>query len=333
MNYKFKLSRRLATLLSGAFSCLRPPMFTLLICLSVGCTAGETTSPTSVTGLWVTPDTTAIQPTITTKFTSWASMSDGTTAIVPATFSATGGTITADGAYTAGPMPGNYEVTATAQGQRARAVVTVTSDLQWVWGTGLESDLPFDTTFSHLGAVVMRSAEQVHSGGYSLKMTTPAVIYKRANALRRFPFSAKLHGADLWFYLPVGHSDLSFEVAIEGWSGAQQHLSSFQWVRDTPYAVLGWRRWVNGGWTYLPGGAGVDLSAGAWHHLLVEVDYTVGQYSRLVIDGQAFDLRGLPYDISAYTGTPSMQVSILLWTQTTQSVSAFVDDVQVGEAP
>jgi hypothetical protein len=142
---------------------------------------------------------------------------------------------------------------------------------------------------------------------------------------------------DLWFYLPVGHaSDIEFEVALEGWSGTEQHLASFQWVRNDALNLLGWRRWVggDGDWVYLPGGAGQSLSEGVWHHLRLEVDYRRREYRQLVIDGLAFRLDGLSYETSVFPAPSALyQVSVLLWTKRARTISAFLDDIRVGILP
>jgi hypothetical protein len=204
----------------------------------------------------------------------------------------------------------------------------------WLWSNDLETDQPFDTQRSHPGALVLRTAEWPHAGLYSLKLTTPSTIYNRASALKVLPFSEQIHVAELWFYLPTGQGqDVGFEVAMEGWSGSEQHLASIHWAHDTRFGLTGWRRWVGGKWEFLPGGRGVAVSPGAWHHLQAEVDYTRKTYRKLVIDGRTFDLTGLPYDASRRaTVSSSYQVSILLWNQTPVPRTAYVDDVRLGEA-
>ncbi len=204
----------------------------------------------------------------------------------------------------------------------------------WLWSTGLETDQPFNTSWSHPGAVVLRTTERPHEGLYSLKLTTPSTIYSRASGLKVLPFSEQIHVADVWFYLPAGQDrDVGFEVAMEGWSGSEQHLASLQWVQDTKYGLTGWRRWIGGKWEFLPGARGVTVSPGAWHHFHAEVDYRRKTYRKLVIDGRTFDLTGLRYDTSPrITPSSSYQVSILLWNQIPATRTAYVDDVQLGVA-
>ena len=212
---------------------------------------------------------------------------------------------------------------------------TVTSVIEWLWSAGFEVGNPLDTSFTHPGGSVLRTAERAFSGTYSLKFTTPPRVTRSASGGVVFAFAEEIHVVDLWFYLPVGEgTSLEFEVALEGWSATQQHLASFQWVRNDALKLLGWRRWVggDGDWVYLPGGAGRTLSEGEWHHVRCEVDYGRREYRMLTIDGTSFHLDGLPYDVSPSAGQASaFHVSILLWTKAPRSVSAFVDDIRVGK--
>ena len=226
--------------------------------------------------------------------------------------------------------PGSSLITATSEGRSGTATVTITSGINWVFTNGLETGNPFNTSFTHPGGSVLRTTQRPYSGLYSLKFTTPSRIYQKASVAKYFPYGNKTHAVDLWFYIPAGQADNALEISIEGWSGTQKHLSSVMWKKDSRYGILGWFRWVNGRWAYLPGGQGVPVSQGTWHRLRVEMDYVKRQYRKLVIDGREFDLRGLSYDVTASTTAPSLVVSILLWCTTAQSVSAFVDDVQVG---
>jgi hypothetical protein len=131
MNYKFKLSRRLATLWTGRVLC--PEHMILSACLAVSvfwaCTPHDALEPdTSITQVWVTPDTVFLQPGTTQEFTSWASTSDGSTSSIPVVFSATGGTITSSGQYTAGADLGHYQVVArAAEGLTGTSLVMIDS--------------------------------------------------------------------------------------------------------------------------------------------------------------------------------------------------------------
>jgi hypothetical protein len=128
MNYKFKLSRRLSILWTGPEHVIITAF--LATCLSVACSPGESTlEPVhTVTQLLITPATTTVLPGVPEQFTSWGVMSDGTTAPVSVAFTATGGTITPDGTYTADSILGDYQVTARmANGLATTSAVKVDS--------------------------------------------------------------------------------------------------------------------------------------------------------------------------------------------------------------
>jgi hypothetical protein len=73
----------------------------------------------------LSPDTAIVTAGTTRQFSASGRMSDGSTTAVSATFSATGGTISSSGLYTAGPTAGTYRVIATANGLADTSTVTV----------------------------------------------------------------------------------------------------------------------------------------------------------------------------------------------------------------
>jgi uncharacterized protein YjdB len=77
----------------------------------------------------LTPSTVSLTPGAEQQFTAAGKMSDGSTSPITATFTATGGTITGSGAYTAGSTSGSYRVVATdqASGKADTASVTIGS--------------------------------------------------------------------------------------------------------------------------------------------------------------------------------------------------------------
>jgi hypothetical protein len=76
----------------------------------------------------VVPGTASVTVGGTQQFAARGHMSDGTTSpLANATFSATGGTISATGVFVAGPTPGAFTVTATSGGLSGTATVTVTT--------------------------------------------------------------------------------------------------------------------------------------------------------------------------------------------------------------
>jgi hypothetical protein len=70
----------------------------------------------TLAGVVLSPQSAAIEPGGTKQFAASGRMSDGGTAPVTVAYTATGGTITAAGLYTAGSQPGSYRVVATQVG-------------------------------------------------------------------------------------------------------------------------------------------------------------------------------------------------------------------------
>ncbi|MGH7559690.1 MAG: hypothetical protein ACRENB_01590, partial [Gemmatimonadales bacterium] len=87
--------------------------------------SGAVVAPT-LTGIVTSPASATVLTGGAQQFTAQAQYSDGTTGIVPVTWSATGGTISSIGLYVAGSTPGTYRVISTEQGGKAdTSVVTV----------------------------------------------------------------------------------------------------------------------------------------------------------------------------------------------------------------
>jgi parallel beta-helix repeat protein len=85
--------------------------------------------PGSTTGgLVISPDSAVLQPQQVQQFTATGGATDGSTPSVAITWKATGGTMDSTGAYTAGAVPGTYQVIATdpanATADTARVVVS-----------------------------------------------------------------------------------------------------------------------------------------------------------------------------------------------------------------
>jgi hypothetical protein len=85
--------------------------------------------PPTLTQIVLTPATVVLPPGGTQQFTAEGRLSDGSITSVSVTYSATGGTITSGGLYTAGQIAGNYQVIATQQGGTVAgsADITVTA--------------------------------------------------------------------------------------------------------------------------------------------------------------------------------------------------------------
>jgi hypothetical protein len=315
-------------------------LVSVMAAIGLSCTSDTPTLPNEpwpVATLSIEPKSAVVSPGATLQLSAIPRDPTGASFVgIPISWASSRGQIATVGVggIVNGVSAGSTEIIATAEGKSDTAVITVTSpsdSIHWLWETGLEVDNPFNTSYTQPGGSVTRTTECPHSGAYSLKFITPAQTYQRASVVESFPFSAKIHSVDLWFFLPIGQGDLGFEVAIEGWSGAEQHLSSFQWKKDATYGLLGWQRWAGGTWVFVPGGSGIPLAEGTWHHLLLEVDYTQRSYRKLAIDEREFNLQGLSYDVTAQVASPTLNVSILLWTSSEQSVYACIDDVRVGE--
>jgi hypothetical protein len=104
----------------------------LLVCLLAGAAAagcsGSDAGPDPVTleAIRVAPPVVTLAAGASQQFTATARFSDGGTAVASVTWSATGGTITESGEYTAGRAPGDYLVVATGQGVALADTASVT---------------------------------------------------------------------------------------------------------------------------------------------------------------------------------------------------------------
>jgi hypothetical protein len=81
----------------------------------------------TLTGLTLTPASVSLNTSATQQFSVAAQWSDGSTTLPSLTYSATGGTITAGGQYTAGTTGGTYRVIVTGGGRADTSDVTLTS--------------------------------------------------------------------------------------------------------------------------------------------------------------------------------------------------------------
>ena len=80
-----------------------------------GCSGGEGPPDVSLTSIELSPASSTLQVGATQSFTATGHYSDGSTASVAVNWTATGGTISSSGVYTAGSVAGNYQVVATQQ--------------------------------------------------------------------------------------------------------------------------------------------------------------------------------------------------------------------------
>lgn len=95
----------------------------------VGCGGGEGPPDVTLTSIELTPSSTTLQVGATQAFSATGHFSDGSSEPVTVAWTATGGTISAAGVYTAGAVAGSFQVVATAQGGSISkaAAVTITA--------------------------------------------------------------------------------------------------------------------------------------------------------------------------------------------------------------
>jgi len=82
--------------------------------------------PTVVEQVILMPGSATLAASTTRKFSAYGRTTAGDSVAVSVTFTATGGTITASGLYTAGPTAGNYRVIASSSGLADTSAVTIT---------------------------------------------------------------------------------------------------------------------------------------------------------------------------------------------------------------
>ncbi|HZE74812.1 MAG TPA: hypothetical protein VE091_05850, partial [Gemmatimonadales bacterium] len=81
----------------------------------------------TLASITLSPGSVSLGTGTTQQFSVSGTLSDGTTTSVSATYSATGGTISTAGLYTAGTTPGSFRVIATAQGKADTSAVMLTA--------------------------------------------------------------------------------------------------------------------------------------------------------------------------------------------------------------
>ena len=93
------------------------------------CSGGEAPPEPTLSSIEISPASATIQAAATQQFSATGHYSDGSSASVTVSWSATGGTVSASGLYTAGSVPGTFQVVATEQGGSisGAAPVTVTA--------------------------------------------------------------------------------------------------------------------------------------------------------------------------------------------------------------
>ena len=128
------------------------------------------TTPVNQTGVSLTPANTSLQPGGTQQFTLMAAFSNSSTANMTsaATFSATGGTITSGGLYTAGTTAGTYRVIATQSGFADTSTITITAATPPPPSSGSYTKLVGDDWSSYRDKASLKAADYfywVDAGG------------------------------------------------------------------------------------------------------------------------------------------------------------------------
>lgn len=136
MTYTFKLARRLSL---NNFSLMIAPLLLLS-----ACTSGEPTEASTIelarggikgspfVDLTITPSATTLKPSEKRTFVANGVRGKGDTVVVSVTWTATGGQISPAGEYSAGPIPGNYQVVGTQNdgGLADTSAVTISTTTQ-----------------------------------------------------------------------------------------------------------------------------------------------------------------------------------------------------------
>jgi len=176
------------------------------------------------------------------------------------------------------------------------------------------------------GWAVERTTDRPISGIASCMLITPAQKYMMASVNNAqwadpHPVTFEVRGAELDFLLD--EKPLTFEVAIEILSGTEFHQCSIRWVQDEYFPNGMWQYW-DVTWKNL---VEMPLERGVKHHLKLVVDHKNDRYGYLTIDGTTIDMRHLPFNRKAQTGTPNVWTSVLLWTHVDERSTAIIDNL------
>jgi hypothetical protein len=128
----------------------------------------SSSSPT-LTGIALAPGSASVAPGGTVQFSATGTYSDGSSAAVTPAYTATGGSITSSGLYTAGQTAGSFQVVATLNGKADTSAVTITAPAPTLTSVVLTPA----TASVQTGGTVQFSATGTYSDGTS-KAITPA---------------------------------------------------------------------------------------------------------------------------------------------------------------
>src|SRR2546428_740768 len=113
MPFTFKLSKRLALMKASLVPAAAAVLAACQLQDRRGIT-GPTLPSNSVVQVVTSPDTVTLEPSVTQQFRAYGRTGAGDSVAITMTWSATDGAISSGGLYTAAPLQGDYEVTATA---------------------------------------------------------------------------------------------------------------------------------------------------------------------------------------------------------------------------
>lgn len=184
--------------------------------VSAGLSATATVRVTALAGLTLNPSSASLPTGGTQQFSVTGVMSDSSTVpVANATFSATGGTITSTGLYTAPATAGSYTVTATL----ATAAGTLSTSAP-VTVTAPATPLPPSGVYVHQPVDYVEFAENSLSGlpGTNLGTVIGGWYYQGANlTIVSDPTAPRSPSAVLQFRFPAGTQVGSGIGLLEGW--------------------------------------------------------------------------------------------------------------------
>ncbi len=166
------------------------------------------------------PASATLAPSATRKFAAFGRLQGGDSVAVNVVFTATGGTVTPQGLFTAGTRAGTYRVIARADSLADTSTVIVTSPL----GSGPSTGVPYGT-FN-----LFSSATAVEPGPFSLSHTwdDPETIVARIAAARTMGVRLMLvlTGGHSRFLKPGGNTSTGTQFDIVKWKAVMDQFNT-----------------------------------------------------------------------------------------------------------
>ena len=166
------------------------------------------------------PASATLAPSATRKFAAYGRLQGGDSVAVQVVFTATGGTVTSEGLFTAGTRAGTYRVIARADSLADTSTVTVTSPL----GSGPSTGVPYGT-FN-----LFNSATTIEPGPFSLSHTwdDPEIIVARIAAARTMGVKLMLvlTGGHSRFLKPGGNTSTGTQFDIVKWKAVMDRFNT-----------------------------------------------------------------------------------------------------------